>query len=50
MTWDSVPKIVTANLITLGILCIILVHSELIINRKVVGFNQAQTVYRITLF
>ena len=50
MTWDSVPKIVTANLITLGILCVIIVHSEVIINRKIIGFNQTQTVYRLTLF
>ena len=50
MSWESVPKIVTANLITLGIVCIILVHSELIINRKMIGFNQAQTEYRIKLF
>ena len=50
MQWDSLPQQITANLITLGILCILVVHSELIINRKIIGFNQAQTVYRITLF
>jgi len=50
MSWNIVPKLITANLLTLSIICIILVNSELVVDRKITGFNQAQTVYRIKLF
>ena len=50
MSWDLVPKLVVANIITIGVIYLVFKHSEVVIDRQILNFNKTRTVFRVNFY